>query len=91
MKVKMKEDEVDEDENGNEEEEEERSRGSLGAGSAPQGANEGGVKGSTAPPIFSVGHLAEQPGTRLVRGTPPQPPSEPVYTLRVAVTTLLSR
>ena len=57
----------------------------------PQGANEGGVRGSTAPPIFSVGHLAEQPGTRLVRGTPPHPPSEPVYTLRVAVTTLLSR
>ena len=68
-----------------------RRSGSLGAGSAPQGANEGGVRGSTAPPIFSTGHLAEQPGTRLVRGTPPQPPSEPVYTLRVAVTTLLSR
>ena len=68
-----------------------RRSGSLGAGSAPQGANEGGVRGSTAPPIFSTGHLAEQPGTRLVRGTPPHPPSEPVYTLRVAVTTLLSR
>ena len=81
---------MDEDENGNEEEEDECSRGSLGAGLAPQGANEGGVRGSTAPPIFSVGHLAEQPSTRLVRGAP-HPPSEPVYTLRVAVTTLSSR
>ena len=34
-------------------------RGSLGSGLAPQGVNEGGVRGSAAPPIFSTGQLAE--------------------------------
>ena len=33
--------------------------GSLGSGLAPQGVNEGGVRGSAAPPIFSTGQLAE--------------------------------
>ena len=46
MKVKMKMEDM-----------EEWSHGSLGAGLAPQGENEGGVRGSAAPPIFSTAHL----------------------------------
>ena len=66
MKV---EDDLDEDAN-----EKEWRLGSLGAGLAPQGSNEGGVRGSAAPPIFSTGHLAQHLSTPtvspMVRPTP---------------------